>query len=827
MTALPSYHEATIRPHWITIVAPHVAARDYACLCLVNSRFYAEFAPRIWKDPFKTLRLLGRHPADGWYLSNHLAYHSPYTNTHLDTRRLQYFLTRHVHRMRLATRSLILSLDFRDMDLASDLVFELELWDGIGSKETPSRLVSTFPQLRCILLDSTPEWLVDAVAGDLEVDCGSSTTFACLMLTARKTATIFRPAFFLSPHIESLVYLDLSYAPGSLKSTLLVASLPYLRILKVQGREIGDDTALSTLAVFKRHLWSLDLSDNRLTDSLLEPLMLSSFPAAQFRTAAHYDVEGSWQCVANVGEAWYGCFGFVDESKHSPVFDHPRRHLADPPVYTRDAEVAPGEHASTRHNGRKPVRRDSPDSVKQALLGNPDQSPQSVWDAESHDIRADHGGITHLRLNGNGFSLHGIERLIRESPGQLEHFECDSALIEIPRAALTGGRREVSRQLLPSWLATARLTAFVGASHLFRPVFCPQLQVLRIHHSLVSQIPSIHAANVTTGESLWVAETFLEPRAAMAFPQVFAPDMNPRLYSITLTDIPRYSTGPLIVKILDFLRKASIQEGEIQVTNAAHSSRVSATLNGLRHLRLEFGEDPREASPDALDLEGIDATKLLGLEDDEFSFFGQSGWASSSSTTSDPQMWIGGQRQDNAGSAFHNETPLSRPENPPPYRPGYAETEDQYEQHNGDWNGQNFAVPVWVGRGVSGPHRAVNEYTRLLKDPHLTALHTNVGPASPSHVLAGVPAGSYIYHTAWDAIMAPPVVRKPTTVELGNMRDVAAAIKEYRGKTKAALSAVQQAAGTLHVPLGKPHYHWSGKLEISFPSVSQTSGMWR
>jgi hypothetical protein len=65
MASLPSYQEAISRPQWIAIVAPYVAPRDYCCLCLVDKRFYAEFGPRIWKDPFKTIRLLGGDPANG------------------------------------------------------------------------------------------------------------------------------------------------------------------------------------------------------------------------------------------------------------------------------------------------------------------------------------------------------------------------------------------------------------------------------------------------------------------------------------------------------------------------------------------------------------------------------------------------------------------------------------------------------------------------------------------------------------------------------------------------------------------------------------------
>lgn len=707
-------------------------------------------------------------------------------------------------------------MDFGNLDLTSYHFLDPQLWNEAKSKENSSQISPAFPQLRCILLDGAPDWLVDSVVNDLEKDAGPSTSLACLMLTAPKAATIFRPAFFLSPHVRSLVYLDLSYGPGPLNAALLAASLSSLRILKVEGRETDDATALALLAVFKRQLWSLDISHNKLTNDILDPMVLTSFPVTSLRTTAHHDVEGRLTRAATTGSPWYGHFGFVEESAHSAEFSHPARHLADPPVYTRDAELASGVRTNARHNGRMSVRQDSHASIRQILLGKPNELPERLEHIAMHDICASHGGITHLRVNGNGFYLQDIERMIRESPGQLEHLECDSTLLSIPRWT--------SRDILPRWLAAARLTGFIGASHLLRPVFCPHLQVLRVHHSFVSQIPGIKEGHLTSAESLWVAETFLEPRAVMAFPQVFVPDMNPRLHSLTLADVPRYSTGPLIGKILGFLRQASIQERAIQDTNAAHSHRVSATLRGLRCLHLEFGQDPKEAAPDALDLENLDATKLLGLEDEAFSFFGQSGWASSSSPTRDPQRWNDGQSQENDGIPSHHETSLFTPEDPPPYHSGYAERPDEYVHHRGDWNGQLFTVPVWVSSGVPGPHQAVNEYMRLLEDPDL---RSKVGPASPSQVLAGVPAGSYIYHAAWDAIIRPRLVRKPTLAELYNMRDVVAAIKDYRGKTKAALSAAQHAAGTMDVPLGEPHYHWSGKLEISFPSVSHDSGMWR
>jgi hypothetical protein len=646
------------------------------------------------------------------------------------------------------------------------------------------------------------------------------------MLTARKTATVLSTVSFLSPYIRSLVYLDLSYASISAKASM--AFLPCLRILKLKAKN-GGLNAHSLFKVFKDQLWSLDLSDfkekewssdlrsAKLTDKVLEPLMQYSFPANSLRTGTQYDVEGRLALPPRGGNDFYGTFTLLEESTHSATFGHPRRHLVDPPLYTSDGHQGPSEFENVRHNGRSPVRQDTEEAVKNILLGRPGQLPDASGDVQAHDICRGRGGITHLHLNDNDFSAHGIQKMVRESAGQLEHIECDFTLLSIPK------------RNLPSWLRTGRFVGLVGASYVFRPVFSSNLQVLRVHHSLLTNVLSIKAEGLGLGESLWVAETFFEPRATVAYPQVFVPDMNPRLYSLTLTDIPRYSTGPLIQRILKFLEQLSIQERDIQNTDVGPSHRVPTTLRGLRHLHLDFGEDPGEAVPDALDLEDIDAAKLLSPDDEEFSFFGKSGWEASSSSASNVAPQLSGPRQSDVNSA-HAENPATTAEEPPPYylaRLGHSpftETRDEHLPYSGNWNGRAFTVPVWIGSGIPGPHKAVNEYMRLLEDP---ALHANVGPASPCHVLAGVPAGSYIYHAAWDAMIVPHLVRKPTAAELEGMRDVVAAIKEYRAKTKAALVAVQEEAGTTNVPFGAPHFHWSGKLEVSFPPVSQPEHLWR
>jgi hypothetical protein len=62
-------------------------------------------------------------------------------------------------------------------------------------------------------------------------------------------------------------------------------------------------------------------------------------------------------------------------------------------------------------------------------------------------------------------------------------------------------------------------------------------------------------------------------------------------------------------------------------------------------------------------------------------------------------------------------------------------------------------------------------------------------------------------------------VPMPTRAELSGMRDVVAALKEYRAQTRRAyelLKAEAEGKGERgKVRLGAPHYHWTGRLEVS------------
>jgi hypothetical protein len=128
------------------------------------------------------------------------------------------------------------------------------------------------------------------------------------------------------------------------------------------------------------------------------------------------------------------------------------------------------------------------------------------------------------------------------------------------------------------------------------------------------------------------------------------------------------------------------------------------------------------------------------------------------------------------------------------------------------WEGNVFQTRVWVGSGVLGDHPAINEYMNCLRDP---ALRKTIGPASPSHVMAGVPEGSLIFTDAWDAMILPgeEMVPPPSGVLTG-MSDVIAAIKRYRLSTRSKFASLQGDAGSTRIPLGDPHFFWTGQLEV-------------
>ncbi|KAK3344348.1 hypothetical protein B0T25DRAFT_556799 [Lasiosphaeria hispida] len=741
----PTYQDA-IHRDWLRVVAPRIPVQYYARLCLVSKRFYQRFAPLLWNDP------LAMRPR--W---------NEWTEYKEEAEWFRRFVLSHTDPVRPATRALVKSLDLRGlaMDAAS---FSLSSYN-ISINKALAILSASFPNVSCILLDDRHQIDVKSLT--------HNSHGAPLLLSTPGCLTSGLSAFATSSYFRRLVYLDISDMPCERLagfSSWNHDSLLDLRILKIQGLQMNDAVAIGIFDTFSNRLWSLDMSRNRLTGREL-PIRIQQRALAEVDSLhwkARFDVEGTLDESREiaVSGAVFPHLQPIEESHWSSTFSHPDRYLADAPVY--DGLESPASGSFIRANGLVRIKDDSATAVKK-ILSDPQQYPIEYADV-THSRN-----VTHLYVNSNRLSTWGVIHLIGLSPNRLEHFECNSMLLD------------TRNDFFPRWLSkmSPRLSGLVGAAHIFRPIYSQNLQKLRIHHSLVTQLLSIETEGLTTMASLWLAETFLLPRAELAYPQAYVPDMNPRLRSLILTKVPRYSSGPLITKLIGFLKLASIQERAIQDARA-QTRHGPPVLPGLEHIRIEFEHDPSQ--------------ELDEISDDEtqFSFFGDSDWGTSLNTSE--ALGPADARQPNAN-----------------YRRSEPETEQRNSESGRLSDPDGHTPNAWRGPDQPSSNPAVKEYMRLLTNPRL---RRSVEHPTPAHIAAGVPPGVLIYGNAWHAILQPPSMPMPTSADLRAMSDVLDAIRRYRKETLASFAKAQRDAGRLDIPLGAPHFHWSGNVEVMMQGSS-------
>ncbi|KZL85890.1 leucine rich repeat domain containing protein [Colletotrichum incanum] len=812
MATLPSYQDAISRLDWLELVASYIEDKDLASLCSVNRRFYAVFASRLWNDPLVAVRRLGLDPSDGTFVSGHARQLSLTMDAISASKDLEWYLRFVFDRMRctrLSTLALITTLDFRDF--AKDIAHFSSDNTTRTIPETLRILPRILPNLRCILLDghveADPAFLTTTPPSEAGT-APSGRSQGLLALSVAHCQTQLPNGFFSSDRLQHLVYLDVSGLPGSLQPLVVAAqrrrTLNCLRILKARRREINDALALALFKAFKSSLWSLDVCENNITDGILDQFATLCFNSPSLRSQSRFTAEGKLVFDGQGNDA-YGRFMSIQESNWSGTFSHPERHFVDAPAYCADASRVLQEDEAVRTNGRTPLRRDSVDHVKAAIAGSMDQAVPDWSDVPYLDVCTAPAGITHLHLSDNRVTTSGLERLIRSSQGQLEELSCDSPLFQPVHGSAA------AKQHFP-WPGNVKLRGALGCAHVFRPVFSSNLRVLCIHHSLVTQIPTLEADGLSTMARLWLAETTIRERSERAFPPAFEPDMNPRLTSLTLTKIPRRSFGPLIDKLLHFLKLMGLQEYAIQETAHSVSRRSPVLLRGLRHLRLEFEADPIEDPTGFSTVEDLDAEGLMNMGGGEgFSFFG--GERPQSRTSAEASS----KKQATVGDGLAVR--------PPKITAGrlaefpYSEVGPEYMRYSDTWGERQINREVWVGTGILGTNHAINEYMRLVLHP---SLRSRVGPATPAHVKAGVPEGALLFHAAWDATVMPLELKPPRTTELHGMRDVLEAIKRFRVETRTDCETAKRAA--VEGMAGPRHFFWTGRLEVS---AQQSMGHYR
>jgi hypothetical protein len=224
-------------------------------------------------------------------------------------------------------------------------------------------------------------------------------------------------------------------------------------------------------------------------------------------------------------------------------------------------------------------------------------------------------------------------------------------------------------------------------------------------------------------------------------------------------------------------------------------------LKGLRQLRLEF-------EPDAMDegfstSDDLDAEELMNSGEMGFSFF-------EDERRTRPATEAKSRFAKDSNAQCYSGT----------YKLGSIDTEmaeryrdnEEFVTYQGEWNGEGFEIPVWVGSAHSHRNPIVGEYRRLVMQH---GMRDGVGPATPGQLLAGAPDRSYIFHTAWCAAIMPQELRSPALPDLTGMKDVLSALKNHRATGRVNYERTLRENATLRVPLGDPHFFWTGRLEAS------------
>ncbi|KAG5934722.1 hypothetical protein E4U60_003626 [Claviceps pazoutovae] len=754
MDALPSYQEAIEAVDWLQLVLPYCRFSDYHALCLVNRHFNDVISPLLWRDVFKSVRLSGLDPGD-------------------DVKWLLNFVCFGLDHLSASTRSLIRILDARLFGKAA-----YEPWSGQQESTLSKafeRVSTCLPNVNVILLDGHQDLDFSFMTGRQ----GCRTLGSIQVLSIAECRVQIPRLFFTAPSLQNVVYLDVSYLPGSLVSAVQPAFLPCLRILKARGRELHDDQCLELIGHFKRQLWSLDISDNSITDNVIQSMKDWCMPGLSLSSEADRFIGARLVCRGG-GTDLYGPFlSLEDEAEESGgPLSHAERYCVDAPRYVAESSLADQYHDQSKSDGTTISRQDTVEAAVALLTGNDahargEEYKQSV-------------GLTHLRLSHNALSAVGIQKLLHVSNGSIEDLACDSMLF-LPRVAQYGR----------FWPPNVSLRGILGAAHCFRPAMSRNLRTLRIHHSVVTNILTLSMNGASRKACSLLAETIIRERIDSMFPETFLPDTNPRLYSLTLTCLPRFSSGPLITKLIQFLKLLSVQEGTIQDIARTMPTRRSPELwTGLRHLRLEFDNS------ESMDVSTNFSFDAEHNEDEEvFSFFQNEQRGSQGSfgrqSLSSADVVLTSEEWNLGGACW------------------WDQDRSSYVTHHGHWNGETFSVPVWVGPADDEAPEAQRAYRRLVVDH---GIRDGVGPVTPAQIQAGAPPKSFIYHIAWSATIMPATLRMPRRDELAGMGDVLDEIKAFRLESRAKYERMRQLRNVQRdeIPLlGEPHLFWTGALEVS------------
>ncbi|TGO19609.1 hypothetical protein BTUL_0003g00630 [Botrytis tulipae] len=418
------------------------------------------------------------------------------------------------------------------------------------------RFFKNFPDLNCILLAPTcsEDYGITTVP-DLPDDYDGAPQPEFLSAAGCNT---FNYSLILNQNItKNLIYLDASETARSTNWRAMVTAknLPKLRILKLRGLRLTDTMLPPIVTNSRGQLWSLDLRDNLLTDNVIYLLIRSCF------------------------------LGRLPSYKHGPLRATDDDLFENPPIYREINENSdPSPTATT-------ILR--PDSIHDV-----ESSRHGINILERRNNAEDNlllvTGLTHLYISNNKFTALA-PKILLASTNSLQVLDIGSTRPNPPTGSGSGISTHTQEHNVP---------------YLSRK-WQPRLEILRIHHSIVTHHPPTtqpynkhshsHSDKAKTTHTPLNIPNPNQPTPPQDPPSPFDPSSNSRLHTLTLTSLPRRSnpSTSLFPALQHFIRRLSVQELTIQNAQKNLTSRRAPLLYpGLRELILEFLPEARSASAD-------------------------------------------------------------------------------------------------------------------------------------------------------------------------------------------------------------------------------------
>jgi hypothetical protein len=217
-------------------------------------------------------------------------------------------------------------------------------------------------------------------------------------------------------------------------------------------------------------------------------------------------------------------------------------------------------------------------------------------------------GLTQLYISKNKLTSEGIRHLL-ESTNRLQVLDAGS----VPSTSLGGSIKYTTSFSQPN--SVNPLLHRTGT----------RMEVLRIHHSVVTYCPTIMSSSEQTRgyklNRLHHAETVFGPAQKSSW-ATFSPSDNHRIKHLTLTGIPTKSYGFIIEQLKAFLTDAAKQEQKLLAEAPTHR-RAPQKLSGLKKLTLEMmREDTAATAGGGSSASGDrDADTFAEESEKDFSFF--------------------------------------------------------------------------------------------------------------------------------------------------------------------------------------------------------------